>query len=428
MLKQQKPGVSGFPVSRRAVLKQSMLVGGALYALSPTLVLSEAQASSTPKPARDEALKTPKTAYIERVRKVQTVMAKRGLDALVIASQLGWPAGWDSRYLANEFPGIVVVLRHGEPVLVLNDPVAPRPRISGSWISDIRWASGSERMIEEVADYLKESHLQRSKVAIGGDVVWATRQKLSTLMPNVEIEDGNDVQDQARIIKDKYELTLIRRAAEIADEQIRTATKAIRPGRKVCEIYGDAIRTAYLLGASRGETADIPGYAPSDPYRIIGGDFKHVMKSGEVYLYEPIPFYEHYCVETVVTFALGRVPSGQQDLAKLTFESFQAAVAELKPGVPILNAVKAARGVLKPRGYSDNINGTGHFIGLANIERPPIESDPGVVLKPGMVVAIHGNLIAGEGKYKAAQGCCFEITETGKQALSKLKLEPLTQL
>jgi Xaa-Pro aminopeptidase len=152
------------------------------------------------------------------------------------------------------------------------------------------------------------------------------------------------------------------------------------------------------------------------------------MRSGECFIIEPLTWYKQYNVESSLTFALGKVPAEQKAIADLSFESFQAAAAELKPDVPVVNAVKAAQAVIKPHGYSDNTNGTGHFIGLMNIERPPIEKDPGgVILKPGMVVSLHGNLIA-NATYKAIMGCCFLITDKGKEALTSLKIEPLVQL
>lgn len=411
-------------LSRRGFLRVSPVVGGALYGLSTALPLSATPRQVGRSEKEGEVLEMPTSAYHKRVANVQAELAKRQVDALVITAI----AGLDLRYLAKESTGILVVPAAGEPTLILSDPPAPRPRIQDTWITDVRWGRGWEPMLDQCADRLKELHSTRGKIAIGGDGGWAARIKLASTLPDAHFEEGNRIQDQQRLIKDEYEIKFMRRAAAIADAEIRAAQLATRPGRRVYEIVAETQRAALMRGAAIRESVDLTGFSSSEVPRLLGGTSRtHPLGVGEAFLFEPIPYYGHYNVETPVTFALGKVSTAQKELAELCFQSFQAAVAELKPDVPVLNAVKAARAVVNPKGFPDNTNGTGHFIGIANVERPPIEDDHGAILKPGMTVSIHGNLVAA-GKARAITGCCFLITEKGKEALTSIKLTPMFQL
>ena len=121
--------------SRRDFFRYSTVLGGDLctsLAGAPLLSLDAVIGSPRLMAREDEeeeVLQIPVAAYRQRVVKVQAEIAKRNFDALVIVSILGWPSGWDSRYLAKQFPGIVVVSGTGDPTLVLSEPIPPRPRI-----------------------------------------------------------------------------------------------------------------------------------------------------------------------------------------------------------------------------------------------------------------------------------------------------------
>lgn len=413
-------------VSRRQFLHGSGLVCGAglvgasIVAASPSLLPAQVQGD-------DDPIEIPTAAYQKRVARVQQQLAQRKIDVLAMFSSQGWSSYWDSRYLARHFPGVVIVPANGEPTLVVADAIPPRPRTYDSWISDVRFGRGWDGMAEQAVERLKELKISGGTIALGGDLDWAVQSRVAAAIPKAKIADGDEVHDKVRLIKDEYEIACLRRAGDIADAEIRTAMTAVRPGRRIYEVIADTYYTALSRGAALLDSRDLVGYSSEGSGRFTVGSKAHRLQKGEAFVFEPIPFYGHYNVETPITFALGKVSAGQKEIADLGFEAFQASVEALKPGKPVLDAVKASHAVLNPKGYKVNTNGPGHFIGIANIERPPIESDPGVVLQPGMVLALHGNLaIAGKGKHWV--GCCFLITETGKEALTQIKLEAMYQV
>ena len=413
---------------RRFVRNATLLLGTGSYGRSAAShVAAAAPMLQSPVGQTEDEIEIPTSAYKARVVRIQSELAKRDINVLAIFSSAGWSSGWDSRYLARHWPGIVIVPAVGEPTLVAQDAIPPRPRVVDTWIADVRFGRGWEAMIDESVARLRELREATGKIAIGGDLDWAARSKLAIAFPKTRFEDGNDVHDQVRLVKDEYEIRCLQRAADIADAELKTAFQAVRPGRRVYEVIADTYQTALAQGAVLLDSRDLVGYSSEGTARFTVGSKAHRLQSGETFVFEPIPFYFHYNVETPVTFALGKVSDDHKAIAALDFEAFQASVEALKPGAPVLDAVKASHAVLNPKGHPVNTNGPGHFIGIGNIERPPIEREPSVILKPGMVVALHGNLAVAN-KTKHWIGCCFLITETGKQALTKTKLEPLFQV
>jgi Xaa-Pro aminopeptidase len=375
-----------------------------------------------------EEVDIPPIAYETRVKKVQAEMARQKMDALFIASLTGWSAGWDTRYLGRHWPGIVFVPADGKPTLIAHSSQAPRPSIADTWITDIRWGAGWSQLCDICADRLKEARLPKGRIGVGGDVGWGLQARLQAALPGARFEDGNEIHDQVRLVKDEHEIRMMRRAGEIADQEIRVAFLTVRPGRFIWEVASETQQAALARGADMIDSRDLLGYSSQTFPRVLGGTTKSSrIVSGEAFCFEPIPFYGHYNVETPVTFAVGKVSQEQKDAAELSFESFQAAVAQLKPGVPVSNAWKAGKAVVERKGFTDNTNGTGHFIGIGNIERPAIEKEPGVVLLPGMTVAIHGNLVV-PGKARGLVGCVFLITEKGCEAFTDITLKPMFQV
>ena len=419
--------------SRRNFLRTSTVAGGVLYSVSPGLPSfswAGPEATAPSSPQDEEILEIPTAAYKNRVAKAQAVLANRNLDALVVISisPENWDVAWESQYLAKHSPAIVIVPAAGDPTLIALEPIPPRPRRISTWIADVRWGQGNEGMVDECAGRLKDARLAKAKVALAGDFAWAAKAQLRAALPEARLEEGNDILDHLRLVKDEYEIRFMRKAGEIADAEIRAAQLAIRPGRKIYEVVADALHERYARGAVVTDTL-LYGYSSvgSILTKRSPAGAQHQVVPGEVILYEPVVYCGHYNVETPVTFAVGKVSTDQKDLADLSFEAFQAGVEKLRPGVPVLDAVKAAHAVINPKGYPLFSNGPGHFIGIANIERPPIESEPGVILEPGMTVSFHASFVQ-PGKPQAWLGCCWLITEKGKEAFCSMKLEPMFQV
>lgn len=374
-------------------------------------------------------LTIPRSAYEARVVAIQKELAKEDIHALVALSVEPRPWGsFHSLWLADHFSAAVVVPATGEPMLAPQEFPPPRANYSGSWIADKRWGYGWEKIVDHVIARLKESHLNKGKVALAGDVTSLAKVRLSAEFPAVEFQTHrDDLIFKFRLVKDEYEIAHMKRAGEIATAQFRRGLEVIRPGRRLCEVIADTLQEGLARGAALYNSTQFTGYSPEESSALSGGPPAHVLKSGETVLFEAVPYWGNYNVEIPVTYAIGKPTDDQRDLAQIDFEAFEAGLEAVKPGAPIIDAVKAAEAVIKKHGFTRFASGFGHFIGIGNIEGPPIESDPSVILQPGMTIALHGTLVSPK-KEKHKVGCCWLITNDGKEPLTDVKLQPLFEV
>ncbi len=406
-------------VSRREFFRTSSMLGGALCAVSAGALPIPAGATwLAPPPPADDPLEIPVSFYRRRVAAVQAEMAKRNAGAMVLFSL----QGYDTRYLSQHAPGILLVPVEGEPTLF----ATRRPR---TWLSDVRSGRDYEQLLDQCAERLKELRLERGKIAIGGELEWTVEMKLQAALPAARFEDGNEIQDQLRLIKDEYELAFMRRAEEIADAQIRAGQGAIRPGRRDWDVLADLVQAAVIHGADIDHCRHFIGYGPGTDDLWTPPTGRQI-RAGEVVNFEGIVYFGHYVIETPVTFAVGKVSQKQKDLANVNFEAFQAGMAAIKPGVPLANVIEATSQVLKANGFGKMIRRYGHFTGLANNDRPSFAAaqKAGLLLQPGMTLSFHTVLTVPTKEAIVIVGREVLVTDKGKELFSKIEPTPMVEV
>lgn len=406
-------------LTRRTFLSASSMIGAALCTISSSAgpVPVGAMPMVPPLPV-DDPPEIPVSIFKRRVTAVQAELAKQGIGALVLLSF----QGYDTRYLAQHAPGILLVPAAGEPTLFATG----RPQ---TWLSDMRSGGDYEQMLDQCANRLKELRLDRDKIAIGGELDWAVRMKLGAALPGARFEAGNEIQDQLRLIKDEHELAFLRRAQEISDAQIRAGQMAIRPGRRDWDVLADLVQAGVMRGAAIDSCRHFLGYGPGTDDLWTPPTGRHI-RSGEVVNFEGIVYYGHYNVETPVTFAVGKVSTKQKDLAEANFEAFQAGLAAVKPGASLGSVVDAANKVLKAHGFENMIRRHGHFIGLATNDRPSFDAaiKAGLVLQPGMTFSYHTTITVPSKEAIVVVGGVVVVSDNGKELLSKVEPRPMVEV
>lgn len=400
--------------SRRRFLQASSAFGGALCALAGRARAGlPVDAAIQPSLAGGPVI--PESAYRRRASAVQAELQKRDMAALVVTSL----QEYDTRYIAQHAPGVLVVPASGEPTLF-----APgRPR---TWLSDVRSAATLPAMLDQCAARLKDLRIERGRVALGGELEWAVTARLAASLPQMRFEPGNEIQDPLRLVKDEHEIAVLRRVQEISDAQIEAGQRAIAPGRRDWEVLADMARAGAARGAEINESRHLIGYGPGTDDLWVPMTGRRI-QAGEVVNFEGIVYYGHYVVETPVTFAVGRVSAKQKALADVTFDAFQAGIAEIKPGRPLGRVVDASNAILKAHGYDKMIRRHGHFSGISNNDRPAFGDaiDAGLLLQPGMFMSYHTTIISPTREAIAVVGREVLVTKDGYEFLSKIKPTPM---
>jgi Xaa-Pro aminopeptidase len=271
------------------------------------------------------------------------------------------------------------------------------------------------------------------------------------------IDDVHVMVDEMRVIKDRSEITLMRRSAEIAAAAHRRAMHAARPGVREYAIEAE------LMHEFRRDGAQAPAYTPivatgahACVLHYVEND--GVLGDGELILIDAGCELDGYASDITRTFPVnGRFSPPQRDLYALVLAAQAAAISEVKPGsrwiAPHEAAVKVlARGlvdlgllegsvdeVLETESYRKfYMHRTGHWLGLdvhdageykkngAWRELEPgmvLTVEPGCYVRPGPGVPQHfaGIGIRIEDDALVTEGGCEILSAGAPKAISDIE-------
>ena len=210
----------------------------------------------------------------------------------------------------------------------------------------------------------------------------------------VELVPTDGVIERRRMIKDPFEIGVLREAAGRLSEVARGVLSAMdHVGRAEREIAAEIDRRLLRAGFDRpafdtivatGANAALPHAHPTD----------RRVEPGDLLLFDFGGVLHGYCVDLTRTVATGPVTAEQQRIYRAVRDAQAAGIAAVAPGVESATVDAAARDLLAARGLGEAFgHGTGHGLGLEVHEDPRIaQARPGspapVVLAEGMVCTV----------------------------------------
>ena len=229
------------------------------------------------------------------------------------------------------------------------------------------------------------------------------------------------VVEQLRIIKDAWEIVLLRDAARRLTTVAAAAITAARPGvteRAVGAVIEGALREAgyerlafdTIVGS--GPNAALPHYRAGD----------RVVENGDVIVLDFGGVLDGYCCDLTRTVAVGAPSAQARRVHEAVREAQRAAIAAVRPGVAATAVDAAARNVLERHGLGEAFgHGTGHGLGLDVHEEPritrPRPDVPDVLLERGMVFTIEpGAYLPGWGGVRIEDDVL--VTDNGCEVLT----------
>ncbi len=191
-----------------------------------------------------------------------------------------------------------------------------------------------------------------------------------------------------RAVKDAQELTLIRKAIDIASDAFSRATEKLKEGVVEQEVAlemeclmkrGGADAMGFDIILASGKRSALP-HGKAGGKRIEKGDFVLIdFGSG----------FQGYHSDQTRTMACGHPSNEQAKIYQIVKEAHDRAIEKVRPGIPIGEVDGAARDHIRNQGYGDYFgHGTGHGIGLAVHEDPTVNGENKALLQEGMVFTI----------------------------------------
>jgi Xaa-Pro dipeptidase len=336
---------------------------------------------------------------------------------------------------------IAVLPRDGEPrYLHADDFVAPTPMWERDgqslreryWIDHYTvWPAAIARDIwaKWLSKCLAQMGITKGRVGLD-QAPWQWYEEFKKTMPKIEFVDAENEILYARAIKTVDELSLIKKACQVASKAVEAGLKALKPGVTEYEVYRAA------MGESFGNGSEGDGFWPfltSGP--VKEGAFyptNRKIQEGDPVIIDIGPVLNSYNGDCMRTGYVGKPTEEFRNIYKANYDVMYAVVNTARPGAKASDCYEAAAKVCKEHGYPEPRFDFGHGIGLSCCEMPSIVKKKAydwvggagrrdLELKPGMVFSSEPRLFKPIGKGVFIQTAMEEViavTDTGHEVLT----------
>jgi len=260
----------------------------------------------------------------------------------------------------------------------------------------------------------------------GEDLSVAERMRLAkSLGRGFRLREAPPLVEQARVVKDEDEISLLCAAVILGASLFDCALEAIRPGVKETEVAAEMEYAARRAGAEgmSFETIIASGSRSALPH---GRASQAAIPAEGFVVCDFGVILAGYCSDMTRTVFVGQPSEQARRMYDAVREAQQAAVEAVRPGAGVSEVDGAARKLLHNNGLGRYFtHSTGHGVGLEIHEAPRLASGQTDVLLPGMVVTIEpGVYLPGIGGVRIED--MIVVTESGCTVLTPTSKELIT--
>ncbi|SEQ19752.1 Xaa-Pro dipeptidase [Faunimonas pinastri] len=355
--------------------------------------------------------------YRARLDRVQAELRRRGLDMLLAfqPETVTWVTGYFTRgYGTFQF---AIIPAEGEPTLFCRDVEEYYLDATCVFPDRVMWNDSDDRTAVAVGAIIARAGKTASiGVEMGAWVLNAARwEAIRSALPQARFQDQSDLVPGMRLIKSPAEIAYQRRAAHAAEAGMQAAIDTAAVGVTEREMAAEICAAMIRAGS------DLPGpgvmSSGERAYHLHGGYSDRVLERGDIVQIETTPNVRHYHARFMRPIRVAEASDDDQRLAETLVSIQDAAIAEVRPGVPATVPDAIYRDGVMSAGLRETYtNKTFYSVGL--LLQPnggePLEAHPGATwsFQPGMV--FHTYVLArGFGMSET-----IAVTETGTERLT----------
>ncbi|WP_207999134.1 M24 family metallopeptidase [Macrococcus lamae] len=311
-----------------------------------------------------------------KFEKVNQLLEQKNLDAIVVLSP------HNRRYLSL-FTGSsgALVISRDKRFLVTDFRYTVQAAEQAGEFEVVKQSGG---LLDSVAEVIKT--ISAETVGFEGDLI--TYQQFAKLKQTMDLVDIGGEIEQIRMIKEPFEIDLIQKAADIADETYEHILKFVRAGMTEMEVNNEIEMFMRKNGASGSsfETIVASGHRGALPHGVATNK---VINNGEMITLDYGAIYQGYISDITRSFAIGDPGEEMKKVYDIVLKSQVTALETVKPGMTGAEADAIARNIIKDAGYGDNFgHSLGHGIGLEVHEGPGLSSNSDIKLQKNMCVTL----------------------------------------
>lgn len=385
----------------------------------------------------DDARRT--SSVQNKVKRLQSIMQKKHLAGIVLfrPQNTFYLTGFNP--ILYSHPVVVVLPVEGDPVLLVHslrgdhaieEAVTEDIRLFGAWGKQIPIAEDPYDALHLILGDLK---LIGGHIGYEGDYLSVGKfEKIKNISRAKSMVDVGDVMRDARVVKDEYEIAMIRNAARMTDEGMKAAIDHIEKSEIEASIAAEtAMRQMWNNEYSQYEVASFGGdeggivnslwcYSNSGVRTTHGCDSptSRVPQPGETALPIIWAACAGYYAENERTIIIKDLKDKYMKAYEAMLEANSRTKDIMKPGISIAEVYNYVVEAFREAGFSDNLPGRiGHGIGLGIHEYPSISPFTDLKLKKGMVLTVEPGLVFPEwGSVRHSD--TVAITENGIEVLT----------
>ena len=219
-----------------------------------------------------------------------------------------------------------------------------------------------------------------------GNLFPATWKRVEDKLAGTTLVPAYQLFRQARMVKGPDEVAALEKAALIAEDGIAAVLKMLAPGvteRQAAQVYeAEVLRKGaqpFFTVVTIGERAALADVHPTD----------RALRPGDLVRFDLGCLVGPYRSDISRTAVLGKPTDKQARYYAAILAGERAAIAAMKPGVPVSQLFDIAMRVTRESGLPHyQRNHVGHGIGLEPYDPPTINAATNTALEPGMVFCV----------------------------------------
>jgi Xaa-Pro aminopeptidase len=385
-----------------------------------------------------ERLRTQRLARIKRLLKESELGALLCFDMnnirYITATHIGT---WAMDKLAR----FTLLPQDDEPILWDFGSAARHHKLNCPWLGENRSRAGISTQrgamlpaagrAEEVARKIRVELEERGLLAqpLGVDAI-----ELPVLFAlqaeGIRVVDGQQLMQEARLIKTRDEITLLNTACMMVDAAYDDLYRFMKPGVRENECVGLVSKSLYDLGSEHVEGVNAISGERCSPHPHVFSD--RALRPGDPAYFDILHSYNGYRTCYYRTFAIGSASQAMVDAYKKCRDILDAAIRIIRPGATTADVVS-----LWPKaqefGFPDEEAAFalqyGHGVGLSIWEKPIfsrlVSLDHPEIIQEGMVFALETFWPAADGWTAARIEEQLVVTQDGCEVITRFPAEEL---
>ena len=280
-----------------------------------------------------------------------------------------------------------------------------------------RWKDedGAGRALAEALASVDAAGLKR--VAVDPEMRAEELLALLDAAPALSAVNGAGVMRTVRETKEADEIDALARAAANADEAMRRAIAACRPGVTEFEVAAAASTAFNEAGADERFVCVGSGPNGAFPHHEVS---RRVLQEGDPVVIDLGGKLDSYWSDLTRMVVVGEPSARFREVHDTVEAAVQSALAAARPGATCGDVDRAARGVIEAAGYGEQfLHRTGHGLGLSVHEAPWIMAGEPTPLRAGMVFSIEPGIYL-EQDFGVRLEEIVHLTEDGPRIFSGL--------